>query len=110
MSRRRGINAFEVIVVIVVIGIVVALLWPVYQGFGERSQEAARKAGVVDRSVSVRDTGALINDATVAGAEATPPAAKALAGERKIIYDSELTLVVEDIAGTETEITKLIKD
>jgi Tfp pilus assembly protein PilE len=103
MARRSGINAFEVIIVIVIIGVLAALLLPSIQS----AREAARRPA----SGSMNETGLAITNFGARAEEKLINDAQVLPGERrKIIYESQLNLVVEDIAATESAIAKLTKD
>jgi type II secretory pathway pseudopilin PulG/uncharacterized coiled-coil protein SlyX len=108
MLRRVGITVIELLVVIVIIGVLVALLLPATQSARESARSVAlqqelrefRDEQARSRATSAdqKDTGQLVNDAAVAGVE------------RKIIYDAEVTLVVEDFAALETRIAGLVKE
>lgn len=107
MAKRFAITVIEILVVIVIVGIVVALLLPATQS----AREAAR------RNTRIADSGEGSSDFATAGKSRTKSATQvqlvnyqAVANlSRKIIYEAQITLIVDDLSNTETEITKLLK-
>jgi hypothetical protein len=107
MPRRAGIKLVEVVVVIVIIGVLVALLLPATQSAREASRRNSEWSEPLSFSAS-QPTNELINDAH---AQPPPPAEQDVANvPRKIIYQADLSLVVEQITETESQISALVKD
>jgi hypothetical protein len=102
MSRPIAFNAFAAFIVTIIIGELV--------GCGERQYRAASRE-------SARGLSQNYAEAQVASEATTPQVKGKLVNfqaaapnvARKIIYDANVTLVVKDMADTETQIAKLLK-
>jgi Tfp pilus assembly protein PilE len=109
MTRRSGLTLAEVLILIVIIGVLVALLLALLLPSVQSAREAARDTSarndlLVEGLVGDRfaEDESAVKSQTVAGeAFATMP--------RKIIYQAEITLVVESVSQTESTITELVK-
>jgi uncharacterized coiled-coil protein SlyX len=102
MTRRAGINTLEIVVVIVIIGVLIALLLPSVKS----ARESARRQVTSNEDLPASATfGVEAREIQVQVPDEAIPAAK-----RKIIYDTQLTLIVEDISATEQQISDLVKE
>ena len=120
MSRRGGITLVHVLIVIVIIGVLVALLSMFSSSATKRSRESASELTKGSRPSLT------MNDAYSEAESRSRADGKSISGQplgimdrgvdqvvaivpRKIVYQAEITLVVEDVSQTETKISELVK-
>ena len=108
MSTRVQTAVIQIVVVVVIIGALVALILPATQS----DREAANRIGYeydVPASASIMPDEALAK--SLPHDSGKFPAKVTLAStERRIVYEAQMTLVVDDLPKTEEELTSLVQE
>jgi prepilin-type N-terminal cleavage/methylation domain-containing protein len=129
MNRRHAFTLVEVLIAIAIIGVLIGLLLPATQASRQAARTAQRSHKAIggegerapasdnwSMTSSKGKTGSQlrrtesINDAYQTALQIDDQAADAATGERKIIYEAQIALVVDSVADTESAVAKLLAE
>jgi Domain of unknown function (DUF4349) len=106
MAHRYTPNLVELLVAIAIIGTLIALLLSATQS----ARYAARNSSLVTGEYDAPASAALSQDSMRSKTEAKLVNYQDVMNEpRKIIYEAEISLVVDDVSGTEAQVAKLLQ-
>ena len=109
MSKRVQATIVPIVVVVVIIGALVALILPATQS----AREAANRIGYEydePASASALPSVMLDKEGFLGGRETAPAKVTLASTERRIVYEAQMTLVVDDLPKTEKELTSLVQE
>jgi type II secretory pathway pseudopilin PulG/uncharacterized coiled-coil protein SlyX len=110
MNRRTGVTVLEVVIVLVIVATLIALLLPASQSARETAYSRARLIEGLSGGETMLAESAADAEAKLDRFAAKTQAAQAEASvPRKIIYNADVTLIVNDMANAEEQIAKLVK-